>query len=105
MHNCIIYTQVHNPSKSEAVDLSGWQLHAKHSDKEQLLHVFEPGTVLPALGQLFVVQGIAAFRAAGKGARTMVVGLLPDWVAEVIEGAVFLLMDGDGTFVDQLNIE
>ena len=35
---CIFTTlsQVHNPPDSDAVDLSEWQLHIQHSDKEQL---------------------------------------------------------------------
>ena len=48
------------------------------------------------------MQDIAALRAEGRGARMMMVGLLPEWASEVIDGSVLKLTDGGGSFVHQL---
>ncbi|MBM3845221.1 MAG: hypothetical protein FJ405_02905, partial [Verrucomicrobia bacterium] len=49
------YIEIFNPNP-ESVDVSGWQVTGLVS------HVFQPGTVIPLLGSLFLVADAKAFR-------------------------------------------
>ena len=59
------YLEAHNPSATEAVDLSGWTVPALDN------HVVAPGTVLPPKGYLAWVQDDAEFTAAYDGFSLM----------------------------------
>jgi len=83
---------VHNPSKTESVDLSGWKLIAEADGKEHEPFVFEPGTVLPPSARLYVAEDVYDLRSSGRVPRgVMVVGPLKWFGGSHINDTTFFL--------------
>ena len=83
------YVELHNPSPSVAVDLSGWRI-------DGLGLVLPGGTVLVPGGYLVVVADDVAFRAAYGGG----VLVAAEYPGRLEHGGYLMLADGEGSVVD-----
>ena len=94
------YVKLENPNGT-SVDISGWRLAGG------VEHTFEPGTVIPAGGSLYVTPSLIAFRgrAAGPtgGQQRFVVGNYSGHLANA--GETLTLLSDDGSFVSELTYQ
>lgn len=105
LHPCLfppligLCLQVSNPSNSTAVDISGWLLADQSTPDSPVHFVFEPGTVMPPSGKLYVAEDVYGLWSSGKVPEgALVVGPL----LKHSDNAAVHLIGNEGQEIDQL---